>query len=579
MLPEDPGSDTADDDWHTAVSESTLERNTDMAHQSIPEANVQSGYEPQATDVVIAVMGTSGSGKSTFIRQLCVDDASPPEPGHGLQSCTQKMAAYRCKPVNALKNVCLVDTPSFDNTKQRDTEVLKEIAQWLVRYFAKGVKLRGILYLRSVTEMRVRHSEVMGLEIFKQLCGPKAFPNVLMVTTKWEVADGPRAMGVEEELAATPEFWGWMRSRGAQIKRHHGSLLSASALIRELVSLEEEDLVLKIQDEMLHGGKSCSQTKAGKAVEYESAAQAGKFSQGLSDVKKAMGDDLQARIQESVAETAAMYQQQNELHQLLTTLKNQQEALTASIRTLAESQRENATIIGRVSDLSSSHQLLARILRQQKEFTAHIKTLSESEKENGTILRQLNERQPFAALQRQQEELIVSIKALSESEKESSAILRQLCDTSPSPHHGPKAAPPPLLPPRPSSAPSLGVQPLQSTGSLGKGAHNLLGIRTLKTSPCLRNRDSHSLCSAAEEGRYEDVRQMLEHEGADPAMCGPLGWTPLHWAAAKGRADVVKLLLQHNAPVNAISNTGLKPLNMAKTDNIRSLLLKNGAEY
>jgi len=60
-----------------------------------------------------------------------------------------------------------------------------------------------------------------------------------------------------------------------------------------------------------------------------------------------------------------------------------------------------------------------------------------------------------------------------------------------------------------------------------------------------------------------------------------LGWTPLHYAASKGHADTVKLLLASKAIVNAPSPDGTSPLMMAAyagSEEVVRILLNAGAD-
>ncbi|WP_243410918.1 ankyrin repeat domain-containing protein [Pusillimonas noertemannii] len=60
-----------------------------------------------------------------------------------------------------------------------------------------------------------------------------------------------------------------------------------------------------------------------------------------------------------------------------------------------------------------------------------------------------------------------------------------------------------------------------------------------------------------------------------------LGWTPLHYAASKGHADTVKLLLANKAMVNAPSPDGTSPLMMAAyagSEEVVRILLNAGAD-
>jgi len=81
-------------------------------------------------DMIIAVMGPTGSGKSTFIKT-----ASGAEDivGHSLQSCTTEITSYEVlwDMGDSQISIIFVDTPGFDDTTKSDTEILKLISNWL----------------------------------------------------------------------------------------------------------------------------------------------------------------------------------------------------------------------------------------------------------------------------------------------------------------------------------------------------------------------------------------------------------------------------------------------------------------
>jgi ankyrin repeat protein len=100
-------------------------------------------------------------------------------------------------------------------------------------------------------------------------------------------------------------------------------------------------------------------------------------------------------------------------------------------------------------------------------------------------------------------------------------------------------------------------------------------------------------CTSASYGKYrsqEDgvrVAQLLLARGADVnTRCKDLG-TPLHHAAYFGNVEIVRLLLDHGAQVNAVDDFGKSPLHAvshgeyeSQEDGIRVawLLLDHGAD-
>lgn len=83
---------------------------------------------------------------------------------------------------------------------------------------------------------------------------------------------------------------------------------------------------------------------------------------------------------------------------------------------------------------------------------------------------------------------------------------------------------------------------------------------------------SRSTCPEQHQG-YRDAFDKLDYA----SMCTAFSWTALHWAAKDGHFDVVRLLLEYGADVNAVSDTGRKPLGMAKGEEVREMLLARGA--
>lgn len=87
------------------------------------------------------------------------------------------------------------------------------------------------------------------------------------------------------------------------------------------------------------------------------------------------------------------------------------------------------------------------------------------------------------------------------------------------------------------------------------------------------------LLFAASRGHADAVELLLAH-GADVNAKTVEGWTPLHRATAGHHRKVAKLLLTHNADVNATNNEGIAPWHIAQENYDKSmmeLLLAMGA--
>ncbi len=89
--------------------------------------------------------------------------------------------------------------------------------------------------------------------------------------------------------------------------------------------------------------------------------------------------------------------------------------------------------------------------------------------------------------------------------------------------------------------------------------------------------DESPLMLAALKG-FADVCQTLLERNAD---VNKPGWTPLHYAATGGNVDIMKMLLDHYAYIDASSPNGSTPLMMAAmygSSSAVKLLLEAGAD-
>ncbi|KAL4065613.1 P-loop containing nucleoside triphosphate hydrolase protein [Scleroderma yunnanense] len=208
-------------------------------------------------------MGPTGAGKSTFV-DLAVGRADSGA-GHDLVSCTKEIRAVRYPHPDGERNIVLVDTPGFDDTFVSDTQILRNIAEWLKTTYKRKVLLSGLLYFHRISDNRVAGTPLRNLNMFKELCGKDNFKNVVLVTTMWdEVLED---VGLQREKELQDDFWRAMLRLGSATHRFHLTEESAWEIINTIsVSLPEERRPLLIQQEMVDENKPLHRTSAGKTV-------------------------------------------------------------------------------------------------------------------------------------------------------------------------------------------------------------------------------------------------------------------------------------------------------------------------
>ncbi|QRD93777.1 hypothetical protein F9C07_2204913 [Aspergillus flavus] len=138
---------------------------------------------------------------------------------------------------------------------------------------------------------------------------------------------------------------------------------------------------------------------------------------------------------------------------------------------------------------------------------------------------------------------------------------------------------------------ALETQQLSSAGNGHENCWNMTSTRSFTQKPphqahhlngqasslnVLDARGEFPLYSAAAGGYYDEVKRLLE-QGANPSMRTLFQWTALHWAVGNGHAKIAQLLLDYGADINAISDTGSTPLDMARNDTMKGILRQRGA--
>ncbi|KAM0476109.1 hypothetical protein ACHAPX_006526 [Trichoderma viride] len=261
-----------------------------------PETNAEMPKPPVLSpdDVVIAVMGVTGAGKSTFI-SLFAEDA---QVGHGLQSCTSSVSIHAAT-IKGQK--CqLVDTPGFDDTNRPDAEILREVANWLNISHENKIQLAGIIYLHRISDNRLGGAAMKNLRMFKRLCGRDSLQCVVLATTMWNKSNLSLDVQREKELLEKSDFWGKMVKEGSQVFRHDNGKESAAAIMEHIIG-KQHRVTLDIQKEMA-SGKTLDETGAGLEVQTDMTALTKKHEKEMNSLRQELQEAKDTHDSSAIAE-------------------------------------------------------------------------------------------------------------------------------------------------------------------------------------------------------------------------------------------------------------------------------------
>ncbi|KAL7917201.1 P-loop containing nucleoside triphosphate hydrolase protein [Trichoderma austrokoningii] len=315
---------------------------------ALENKQLRDGLEFSEDAVVIALMGGTGTGKSTFISLLTDEDVGI---GHNLQSCTSEVGVYNFH-YKDCHTVYLLDTPGFDDTNRPNSEILQEIAFYLAALYSKKIRLAGIIYLHRITDTRVSGSSLGNLRILQNLCGADAFGSVVLATTMWSVLDsmeGGHQIGLRrcEELKHA-EFWGEMIQRESIMKMHDGSKISALSIISELID-REGGAVLNIQKQMVDQNLSLDETDAGRYLQKDLIEAREKYKQEITELKK----NIEQAMAEQDAEASNMLKEEKKaVESKVETIQKDSNQLKVSLSQIAT--RKQTGFHSRVCGLKDS---------------------------------------------------------------------------------------------------------------------------------------------------------------------------------------------------------------------------------
>ncbi|TVY37542.1 hypothetical protein LOCC1_G006224 [Lachnellula occidentalis] len=310
-------------------------------------------------DIIIAVMGITGSGKSTFISRCTGNDSAV---GHSMQSCTRKVSYATIK--HNGRTIRLIDTPGFDDSDVDDSVVLKEISYWLLMAYSQSppMLLSGVIYLHPITNVRMKGTDKSNLAMFQALCGKESMSCVVMATTMWGKIEA--STGDKRQANLSEKYWNGLVNAGTLVTKHTDTKNSALGIIDQIIE-QKKHITLKLQHD-LASGKKLQDTDAGQELSRKLNEEREAAEKRLAETAAEL-DDAQKRSDaedaKEILEIQAQYQKEIQAKQLelermrldmQTLFKQKQEQLQRERQNLEEQGRSEEDSISKLSEQLST---------------------------------------------------------------------------------------------------------------------------------------------------------------------------------------------------------------------------------
>lgn len=256
----------------------------------------------------------------------------------------------------------LVDTPGFDDTTRKDSDILREISAWLSESYTHKVLLNGILYLHRISDPRMQGSGKMRIDLLLKLCGKDSMKKVVLTTTMWEKVEQSVGDRREEELINTEEFWGFMKRKGSQTRRHYNNKQSALNIVGMFVpdsaDVQPETMTLDIQKELADEHKTLDQTSAGQLLGGTWAKEENELQREIEEVRDAVQT---ARGEQDMHLASLLQEQQDEMDRTVERMRLEQEKLRVTMEEL------HAERLGKMQEMLRQQMKVTRSLSDDLE--------------------------------------------------------------------------------------------------------------------------------------------------------------------------------------------------------------------
>jgi len=288
-------------------------------------------------EALIAVMGATGVGKSSFIN--LASGSNDLHVGNGLKSCTSEVQLSKRFVLDG-RYVTLVDTPGFDDTTKSDAEILRLIGAFLASSYEEGKKLNGIIYIHRIADPRMGGISLRNFGLFRKLCGTDCLKNVILLTNWWGDVKLEVAEQRESELINDAKFWKPVLKAGAITVRHdHRTLSNAQDILRRLIHNVPKTLL--IQEQLVDKQMQIVNTDAGNSLKDALLQQAVEHNKEMRALRMEMEEAMRKK------DEATRKELEDELQVVTSQVKRLQESMVTLKRELRDERRNAKDILAK----------------------------------------------------------------------------------------------------------------------------------------------------------------------------------------------------------------------------------------
>lgn len=192
-------------------------------------------------EAIIAVIGPTGSGKSSFINTASGTLAMAI--GNEHSSCTRTVESALPFEFEG-RAVTLIDTPGIDDTTLcSDVDVMRMLVTFLESNYT-GKKVTGIIYMHRISDIGGGIS-LRCLRTLRALLGDSEFTGVVILASRTEglILDAEE-VGKSRQHQLEPNSTPFERilDKGGQKAQHNGSMASAHRVLKYLIHKDPEML-------------------------------------------------------------------------------------------------------------------------------------------------------------------------------------------------------------------------------------------------------------------------------------------------------------------------------------------------